>query len=87
MNVDTGEVFRILKTMAAGEELRVYTHFAGKRVVRIVNYAESNAFSLMDTASTFFQLAPGRNTLRYDSATNMELLECSILYRPLYLRA
>ncbi len=42
MNVDTGEVFRMLKTMTAGEELRVYTHFAGKRVVRIMNNAETN---------------------------------------------
>ena len=85
MNVDTGEVFRLLKTMAAGEELRIYTHFAGKRVARIVGGAETNAFSFMDTASTFFQLAPGKNTLRYDAATNMELLEVSVFYRPQYL--
>ena len=85
MNVDTGEIFRLLKTMTAGEELRVYTHFAGKRVVRIVSNAETNAFSHMDTASTFFQLSPGRNTLRYDAASNMELLEVSVFYRPQYL--
>jgi len=82
MNVDTGEIFRLLKTMTAGEEIRVYTHFAGKRVVRIMQSVETNAFSFMDTASTFFQLAPGRNTLRYDAATNMDLLElCGLCYR------
>ena len=45
MNMDTGEVFRLLKTMSAGEEIRVHTHFAGKRVVQITGGAESNAFS------------------------------------------
>ena len=85
MNVDTGEVFRLLRTMPAGEELRVFTQFAGKRVVRIVNGVETNAFSFMDTTSTFFQLAPGENTLRYAAASNMDLLEVSVFYRPLYL--
>ena len=85
MNVDTGEVFRLLKTMTAGEELRVDTHFANKRVTRIIGGAETNAFSYMDTSSVFIQLMPGRNTLRYDAATNMELLEVSLYYRPLYL--
>lgn len=87
MNVDTGEVFRLIKTMKAGEELRAYTHFAGKRVVQIINDKESNAFSFMDTASTFLQLAPGINTLRYNAANNLDLLEVSVYYRPLFLGA
>jgi hypothetical protein len=73
--------------MSAGEELRVYTHFAGKRVVQINGGAESNAFQYMDTASTFLQLAPGLNTLRYSAADNMDLLEVTVYYRPLYLGA
>ena len=85
MNVDTGEIFRLLKTMTAGEELRVYTHFAGKRVVLITRDSETNAFSFMDTASSFFQLAPGLNTLRYDAASNLDLLETVVRYRPLWL--
>ena len=71
--------------MSAGEELRVYTHFAGKRVVRVTGQAESSAFSLLDTDSTFLQLAAGRNLLRYDADTNMDLLEVSIYYRPRFL--
>ena len=85
MNVDTGDLMRVNTTMAAGEELRVYTHFAGKRVVRVTGQTESNAFSQMDTDSTFLQLDTGRNTLRYSAATNMDLLEVSIYYRPLFL--
>ena len=85
MNVDTGEVLRLNTTMAAGEELRVYTHFAGKRVVLVTGQTESNAFSQLDTNSTFLQLGTGRNTLRYDAAANMDLLEVSIYYHPLFL--
>ena len=85
MNVDTGEVLRLNTTMAAGEELRVYTHFAGKRVVRITGQTHSNAFSQLDTDSTFLQLDTGRNTLRYSAAENLDLLEVSIYYRPLFL--
>lgn len=85
MNVDTGEVLRLNTTLTAGEELRVYTHFAGKRVVRVTGSAQSNAFSALDTGSVFLQLDTGRNTLRYDAAVNMDLLEVSIYYRPLFL--
>lgn len=85
MNVDTGEYARVNKTMSSGEELRVYTHFAGKRVTSIVGQTESNAFSALDTGSTFLQLAAGRNLLRYDADLNMDLLEVSIYYRPQFL--
>ena len=85
LNIDTGEYIRLLTTMNAGDELRVYTHFAGKRVVSINGSVVTNAFSLLDTDSVFFQLAAGINTLRYDASVNMELLEVSIYYRPQFL--
>lgn len=85
LHMDTGEYIRLLTTMSAGEELRVYTHFAGKRVVKIDGSTVANAFSLLDTNSAFFQLAAGHNTLRYDASVNMELLEVSIYYRPQFL--
>jgi len=87
MNMDTGEFVRINATMTAGEEYRIFTHFATKRVVRVVAGAETNAFPLLDTGSTFLQLSVGNNLLRYDAATFMDLLEVSIFYRPLYLTA
>lgn len=71
--------------MQSGEEIHVFTHFAGKRVIRTIGSTESNAFSLLDVNSTFLQLAAGRNTLRYDAAENIDLLEVSILYRPQFL--
>jgi hypothetical protein len=85
LNMDTGEYIRLLTTMSAGDELRVYTHFAGKRVVSVDGSTVTNAFSLLDTNSAFFQLAAGHNTLRYDASVNMELLEVSIYYRPQFL--
>lgn len=85
LNMDTGEYIRLLTTMSAGDELRVFTHFAGKRVVRIDGSTVTNVFSLLDTNSAFFQLAAGHNTLRYDASVNMELLEVSIYYRPQFL--
>lgn len=84
-NVDTGEYVRVNKTLTAGEELHIYTHFAGKRVRNIIGQGEVNAFHLLDTGSSFLQLAAGRNVLRYDATLNMDLLECTILYRPQFL--
>lgn len=85
LNIDTGEYIRLLTTMSAGNELRVYTHFAGKRVVSVNGSTITNAFSLLDTGSVFFQLAAGINTLRYDASVNMDLLEVSIYFRPQFL--
>jgi len=85
LNMDTGEYIKLLTTMNAGDEIRVYTHFAGKRVLSVDGSTITNAFSLLDTNSTFFQLAAGINTLRFDASVNMELLEVSIYYRPQFL--
>ena len=85
LKINTGEYIRLLTTMDAGDELRVYTHFAGKRVVRVEGSSITNAFSLLDTNSVFFQLSAGLNTLRYDASVNMDLLEVSIYFRPQFL--
>ena len=65
--------------------MRFLDLFAGKRVVNVNGSVVTNAFSLLDTDSVFFQLAAGINTLRYDASVNMELLEVSIYYRPQFL--
>jgi len=85
MSLDTGDVIRLNTIMESGEELHVYTHFAGKKVTRVLGSVESNAFSLLDTSSVFLQLEPRRNLLRYNAAENMDLLEVTILYRPKFL--
>lgn len=85
LHLDTGEYVRILSEMNTGDEFHIFTHFAGKKVISIINNTESNAFYLLDTASNFFQLIPGMNNLRYDALNNLELLDVSILYRPQFL--
>ncbi len=85
LHLDTGEYVRILSSMEQGDEFHVYTHFAGKRVVSIIDNVEGNAFYLLDTDSDFFQLTPGINQLRYDASVNLELLDVSIYYRPQFL--
>ncbi|GHU66132.1 hypothetical protein FACS1894184_03370 [Clostridia bacterium] len=85
MNLETSEYVRILKTMAAGEEIHVFTHFAGKRVVNVTGHTSVNAFHYFDTGSTFLQLNVGNNLLRYDAATNLDLLECIVFLNPLFL--
>ena len=85
LNVNTGAYIRVNKTMSAGEEIRVFTHFAGKRIVNLIGTTETSAFHLLDTGSTFLQLDAGRNVLRYNASLNMDLLEVSIFYRPQFL--
>lgn len=87
MNVDTGEFVRLLTSMKAGQEIRVYTHFARKHVELRDGTNNSNAFSLLDTGSTFLQLAPGKNTMKYDAKSNLDQLEVTVIYRPLYIGA
>jgi hypothetical protein len=84
MNLGTSEFVRVLKTMTAGEEIHIFTHFAGKRVVSITGGSNMNAFSLLDVNSTFLQLDVGTNLLRYDALEGLYMLEVSIISSPAY---
>jgi len=85
LNIETGEFIKLNTTMSAGQEIHVFTHFAGKKVISIIGTTATNAFSLIDVGSTFLQLDSGRNILRYDAQENINLLEVSIYYRPQFL--
>ena len=84
MDVDTGEYVRILRTMAGGEKIHVYTHFASKRVLSELDGNITNIFNTLDPASTFLQLAVGTNLLRYDASDGLDLLEVSVTHPILY---
>jgi len=84
-DIGSGAFIKINEAMQNGEEIHVFTQFAGKRVTRIIGTTETNAFPLLDVGSTFLQIAAGRNTLRYDADSNMDLLEVTVLYRPQFL--
>ncbi|GHU81050.1 hypothetical protein AGMMS49992_34200 [Clostridia bacterium] len=81
-NVETGEYVRVNRTMTAGEEIHIHTHFAGKRVVSVMGDSTTNIFSQLDTGSTFLRFDTGSNELRYDAALGLDMLEVSLLYAP-----
>ena len=84
-NVNTREYFKINKTMNAGEIITITTHFGNKRVELNQNGVISNAFNWIDLNSTFMQLEPGDNLLRYDADDGIDNLEVSIWHTPQYL--
>lgn len=84
-NVNTREFLKINKTMTAGEAIIVTTHFGNKRVESWLNGVSTNAFNWLDLSSTFLQLDPGDNLLRYDAEEGLDNLEVDIYYTPQYL--
>ena len=84
-NVNTREFIKINRTMEAGEIIKVNTHFQNKRVELNKNGIISNAFNWIDLNSTFLQLEPGDNLLRYDADEGIDNLEVSIYFTPAYL--
>jgi hypothetical protein len=85
LNVNTEEYIKINKTMVAGEVLNISTSYGKKKVENVLNGVTSNAFNYIDFQSTFLQLDPGDNLLRYNADTGIDNLEVSIYYAPQYL--
>jgi len=84
-NVNTREYLKINKTMTASEVIVVTTHFGGKRVESHLNGVVTNAFNWLDLSSTFLQLDPGYNLLRYDAEEGLDNLEVDIYFTSQYL--
>ena len=84
-NVNTREFFKINKAMVEGEVIRVNTNIGNKRVTQFLNGVETNILNLIDLESTFLQLKVGDNLFRYDAEENLNNLEVSIYYNPMYL--
>lgn len=84
-NVNTREYIKINKTLVSGEILTVTTHFSNKRIESYKDGVTTNAFNWIDLDSTFLQLEPKDNLLRYDAAEGLDNLEIDIYYNPEYL--
>jgi len=84
-NVNTREELKINKTLDAGEVLTVTTHFANKRVEAEKQGVTESAFQWLDLDSTFLQLEPGDNLLRYNADEGIDNLEVDIYFTPLYV--
>lgn len=80
-NITTGKTFKLLKALAAGEEVIVNTNYGKKSIIS----GDINYFQYFDLDTEFIQLAAGENILRYGADTNETNLEVSIEYIPKYL--
>jgi len=83
-NVYTREFIKVKRTLESGDKLIITTDFANKKVELVRNGVASNVFHYIDLSSTFLQLSPGDNLLRYDAEVGIENLEVSIYHTPLY---
>lgn len=84
-NVNTQEYVKIIKTMVAGEIIRVNTHFAEEDVEMEINGVTSNAFNYIDEDMTFLKLYQGDNLFRYDAETGLDNLVVNIYRQNKYL--
>lgn len=84
-NVYTREILKINTIMESGDMIRVNTRFQQKRVELIRNNETTNIFNLLDLESTFLQLDPGDNLLRYDAEDGLDNLEITIRYTPQFM--
>lgn len=83
-NVNTGEYFKINKTLLAGERVVVTTEFQNKKVKFIKNGVETTLHD-WDYTSTFLQLDIGDNLFRYDADSGLDNLEVDVYYTQKYM--
>lgn len=85
VNVTTGERLQVRQLLKDGETLEIHTK-RGAKSVRITRDggAPEDAFQYVDLHSTFFQLAPGVNELRYESENEAEHTRVTVRFRELY---
>lgn len=85
-NITTGEAIRINKTIESGETIEITTEYGNKRVTFIDEEGNrENIFPLIDLRSTFFNLAPGDNLIKYGADNTVENMVIDIYYRERHL--
>ncbi len=85
LNINTLEYIKVKQTLIAGDKLIINTAFGNKRVELTRSGVTTNVFNYIDLDSTFLQLAPGDNILKYDAETGIDNLDVTIYYRPQYV--
>jgi len=84
-NVTTGEYIRIVKTIAVGDYVEVNTAFGSKTVIISESGSITNATMYLDLLSTFFQLAPGNNEIKFTDEGAAVGSSAVITYRNRYI--
>jgi len=87
LNVITMKFIKVNIAMLPGDILTVNTGYGVKAVTLERGGVVTNAFRHFDIDSTYIQLEPGNNLIRYDAETNVENLEVSIHKNNQYLGA
>ena len=85
VNVNTGESFKINRTLTAGEIITVNTNSGKKRIESTLNGVTTNIFNNIVFGSTFLQLEIGDNLFRYDADQYLEALEVDIYHSPQFV--
>lgn len=84
-NVNTREYIRLNKVMVAGEKITINTSFGNKKIESYLSGSITNILNYYVLTSTFLQLEPGDNVLKYDADENLTNLEISIYFTAKYL--
>lgn len=85
VNVDTQEYVAFGIGMQAGDVLTVTTGYGSKNATLLRGGVTSDAIRYIDPDSTYLQLAPGDNLIRYDADDGLENLEVFLYHNNLYL--
>jgi phage-related protein len=84
-NVDSQEFIRLNITLQDGDVLTLSTGYSDKWAKLYRDGVTTDALRYVDVDSTFLQLAPGDNLIRYDAEQGLSNLEVSIFHNNLYL--
>ena len=85
INMTTGEMISLNIDLVEGDLLTVSTGYGQKNAILRRNGEDHNALQYVDISSTFIQLQPGDNMLRYDADQGISNLEVSLFHSNLYL--
>ncbi len=74
VNVQTQETLSLTINMEAGDEIRVKTGYGEKGAWLTRNGVTTNIFNTVDDTSTWMQIHPGDNLIRYDATVTDNIL-------------
>ena len=85
LNVITGERIRILTTLTQEQTIEIYRTTTDQLAVkRTEHQVEENIFALLDEDSDLVELAPGDNPLKTEADSNVDNLQATVTFYPMY---
>ncbi len=81
LNETTGEYIKVTKTLLTGEKLIISTEIGNKYVIFDNGITQTNAFSLLDLNSVFFNLVLGDNVISFTADFGTDTASVFIQYK------